>query len=614
MKLSAKLKVSYVGIILVAVSVFLALTIENSQRDLRERISKDFETVARIEAENIDMYVNARLTQVRSMAQDPVFVSADTESMTRYIKRIQKYERFFDSISIVAADGNVVASTDDKILGRPFALDAGLLARAKKSGTGEVLYKYVRSGSEKPALEVLIFAPVTSKNNREVLSVLAIVLDLSNIFKKEDVIGETLAGKAAYLVNNQSTMVVTKDGGAQIFSPLVYIQKDSMLKEVDPSKTNGYVVFKDPERGAVVAGYAYLIENGEAARTWSVIAMAPQKEAFYPAKRLRNKIGVLGLIAVVVAWVIAIFVAKGITMPIRRLVAVTDMIAKGDLSQRAEVKGDDEVAGLAISFNKMTDKLNTTIVERDREIIERRNAEEKLREEMEAKAKFIFLVSNEFQTPLAVIREGIGAILADNTGSLSQRQKDLLGITKRSGENLAHLVKDIVEFHGIQSELVKFGMGYHDINEIVWAVGANMAPLLAEKKNVKFLMNTAPGLPRARFDKERIALVITNLVNMAVSTTDKGSITVSTAMEGDNGIRVSVRDTGSPIDKKYLPTLFDKFELPAKDRDVKAGGTGLGLTICREIVKKHNGKIWAESANGDGVLISFVIPLGERRG
>jgi signal transduction histidine kinase len=612
MKLSAKLRVSYVGIILVAVSVVLVLIIENSQRDLREKISKDFETVASIEAENIDTYINGRLTQIRGMAQDTVFRSEDIEAMTRYVENIKKNEPAYAVISVVAADGKTAVSTDYKTVGNPFSQDAGLLTRARKAETGEVFFKYVHSEDAKKTLAVRIFAPVTNKTNRDVIYVIAVTLDMSGIMKNAET-GESLAGKPAYLLNNQSTMVVTRDGDAQIFSPLVYIQEGSALKEVDPSKMNGHVVYKDPERGPVVAGYAYLTENGEAARTWSVISMAPQKEAFYPAKRLRNKIGVLGLIAVAVAWVVAIFVAKGITMPIIRLVNVTDMIAKGDLSQRAEIEGDDEVAGLARSFNKMTDELNMSIVARDQEIIERRNVEERLREEMEAKAKFISLISSEFQTPLAVIREGTGVILADGAGSLSQRQKDLLGIIKRSGDNLGHLVKDIVEFHSIQAEIVKFGMEDNDINEVVSAVRANMVPLLAEKKDVKFFVNTAAGLPMARFDRDRIALVLANLVNMAVSTTEKGSITVSTEMEGENAIKVSVGDTGSFIDKEYLPTLFDKFEQPAKDRDKKAGGTGLGLTICREIIKKHNGKIWAEPGEGEGILISFVLPLGERR-
>lgn len=612
MKLSAKLRVSYVGIILVAVSVVLALIIENSQRDLREKISKDFETVAGIEAENIDAYVNGRLTQIRGMAQDAVFLSDDIEAMTRYIGNIKKSEPAYAVISVVAADGKTVVSTEAAAGGSVFSADAGLLARARRSETGEVFFKYVHSEGVKKTLAVRIFAPVMGKTGRNARYVIAVTLDMSGILKRDET-GESLAGKPAYLLNNQSTMVITRDGDAQIFSPLVYIQEGSALKEVDPSKTNGHVVYKDPARGPLVAGYAYLNENGEAARTWSVISMAPQKEAFYPAKRLRNRIVVLGIIAVAVAWVVAVFVAKGITMPIIRLVNVTDMIAKGDLSQRAEIEGDDEVAELARSFNKMTDELNMSIVARDQEIIERRNVEERLREEMEAKSKFIAIISSEFQTPLAVIREGTGIILADGSGSLSQRQKDLLSIIKKSGDNLGHLVKDIVEFHSIQAEIVKFGMEDNDINEVVSAVRATMMPLLAENKGVKFFVNTSSGLPMARFDRDRIALVLANLVNMAVSTTEKGSITVSTEMYGDNAIKVSVGDTGSSIDKEYLPNLFDKFEKPAKDRDKKAGGTGLGLTICREIIKKHNGKIWAEPGEVEGILISFVIPLDERR-
>lgn len=610
MKLGEKLRISYVGIIIVAVSIVLVLIIEDAQRDLRDKITKDFETVARIEVENVDAYVNGKLNLVRSLASDPVFLSGGIEEIVRYMKRMQQDNASFAGISIVSPDGKVAASTDTKAEGRPFAVDPGLFKKARNAEMGRIFFRYMAAPGG--GLHILACAPITGRTNRDVIYVLAVSLDIREIFKEGPGIPQ-VAGKPAWLVNNQSTMVITKDGESQIFTPLVYIQDDSRIKGADPAVTNGHVVYMDPVRGLFVAGYAYLSDDGPEKNKWSVIAMAPQKEVFYPAIRLRNRIILLGAIAVAVAWSISFFVARGITRPILKLVKVTDMIAKGNLSQRAEIEHNDEVGDLARSFNKMTDELNMAIVARDQELIERSNAEEKLREEMEAKAKFVSLVSHEFQTPLTMIREGVGILLAEDVENLTARQKDVLRIARKSGESLAHLLDDIVEFHGLEAELIKFHITETDINAVVSDVCNSMAPLLAEKKDIRLIANADRDIPKARFDKDKIALVLTNIVNISIRTTEKGDVKISTCLDGENAIRVSVDDPASAIDRKDLPTLFDKFSLPAKERDKRAGGTGLGLTISREIIKKHNGKIWAEPLEGGGVSIKFVIPVSDRR-
>jgi signal transduction histidine kinase len=341
--------------------------------------------------------------------------------------------------------------------------------------------------------------------------------------------------------------------------------------------------------------------------------MVPQKEVFSPAVRLRNKMIVLGIIAIAVAWIVSVFVARGISRPVIKLADVTDKIAKGDLSQRANIDLSDEVGDLARSFNKMTDELNSAIAARDQEIIERKNAEERLKEEMEAKAKFISMISYEFKPSLTSIREGVKLVLDELSGKLGDRPKSLLELAKKSGENLSHLVQDILDFHKLESDKAEFKMADNDINEIVLEVQKAMAPLLAEKKEVELFADTDGKIPKAKLDRDKIALVLTNIVNIAIRSTQKGSVAIKTAMEGENALRVSVKDSGPGIKEEDLPGLFDKYDQPGKNKDKEAGGTGLGLAISKEIIDRHNGKIWAESEAGKGTTFNFVIPIEERR-
>jgi len=341
--------------------------------------------------------------------------------------------------------------------------------------------------------------------------------------------------------------------------------------------------------------------------------MAPKREVFAPAIRLRNKVIILGIMTVLIAWVLALFVAKGITRPIRKLVKVTDLIAKGELTQRANIKQNDEVGDLARSFNKMTDKLNDVIALRDQEILDRKNVEEQLKEEMEEKTIFIDMISNEFRTPLTASREGIKGVLAETSQKLDERQIGILELAKRSGESLSGLVHDIMEYHQLSEAMEELDLQGNDINEIIKEVHAEMLPLLAEKRDIKFLMNLEDSIPSASFDKDRIKLVVANLINSSIFFAEQGSITVSTGREGENAIKVTVKDTGTFISEEDLPKLFDRYEDAGKLRDKRAGGTGLGLSISKKIIDRHNGKIWVESGKDTGTVFYFILPIEERR-
>ena len=617
MKLGAKLRLSYVGIVLLAVSLVLFLIIDNSQRELKEKIGRDLHVAAELEAENIDAYISDKISKLKYFSRDRVLKTSDDAAISQYISQVIKENPAFSEISLVNLSGKTVASTNSKYVGSPFPLHAKgsteLFNETKSSG--QVVFTFDYKDKDKTAIEAILFTPIKDEPSSKVISILEASVSMDHILKPVDRYNlQTVKGKIVYPVEHASKMIMTQDGRSQVFTPLVYLQADSDLRGLLKKDRKGYVTFKDPERGAVIAGYADLKEHGTIrGRDWAVISMAPQKEVFSPAVRLRNRMIVLGIIAVAIAWIVAMFVARGISRPVVELANVTDKIAKGDLSQRANIDLSDEVGDLAKSFNKMTDELNSAIASRDQEIIERKNAEEKLKEEIEAKAKFISMISYEFKPSLTTIREGLKLVLDEVSGKLGERPKDLLELAKRSGENLSHLVQDILDFHKLESDREEFNMTKSDINEIVQEVQKAVASLLAEKKEVELFVDSDGKIPKARIDREKIELVLTNIVNIAIRSTQKGSVTIKTAMEGKNAVCVSVKDSGPGIKEEDLPSLFDKYDQPGKAKDKEAGGTGLGLTISKEIITRHGGRIWAESEIGKGTTFNFVIPIEERR-
>lgn len=246
-----------------------------------------------------------------------------------------------------------------------------------------------------------------------------------------------------------------------------------------------------------------------------------------------------------------------------------------------------------------------------KDITERKKVEEKTKEAMEIKSQFISMVSHELRTPMTAIKEGIAIVLDGSAGNINDEQKEFLDTAKRNVNRLARLINAVLDFQKLQAGKMPFEMKENDMNDVVNEVSKEMN-LLLEKKELKFNLNLDKNLPKAVFDKDRIMQVLINLMNNALKFTEKGSISIATQKK-DKTIKISVADTGFGIKKEDIEKLFHMFEQLEKSGDRKTGGTGLGLAISKEIIEKHNGKIWAESKPGKGTSFCFTLPVVTRR-
>lgn len=245
------------------------------------------------------------------------------------------------------------------------------------------------------------------------------------------------------------------------------------------------------------------------------------------------------------------------------------------------------------------------------DITERKQAEKAREEAIAARTQFISMASHEVRTPLTAIKEGIRLVLTEATGPLNDDQKELLEIARRNSERLSRLINDLLDFQKLKSGKMEFDLRQNNINEVVLEIAETMMPLVNERglHLVTDLDTTAPIIV---FDKDRIQQVLTNVISNGIKFTKEGSVTIRTSCR-DNTVQVSVQDTGSGISGEDLPRLFHEFEQLAAPGGPKMGGSGLGLAISKQIMKKHNAKIWAESKLGKGTVVHFVLPILERR-
>ncbi len=244
------------------------------------------------------------------------------------------------------------------------------------------------------------------------------------------------------------------------------------------------------------------------------------------------------------------------------------------------------------------------------DITDRKNAEEKLKETMEIKSQFISMVSHELRTPLECIKEGIAIILDGVVGEINDGQRNFLDIAKRNVDRLAVLINDVLDFQKLEAGKLRLNMQENDISEVVEEVHKTMVSS-AKERGVDFSLKLEDNLPKARFDRDEIIQVLTNLVSNAIKfTPEQGNVSVCVQHQGEELV-IRVSDTGIGIPRQALPKIFDRFyrvQQPGK----QIHGTGLGLAIVKKIVMMQAGRIEVESEVDRGTIFTVFLPLDPR--
>lgn len=309
--------------------------------------------------------------------------------------------------------------------------------------------------------------------------------------------------------------------------------------------------------------------------------------------RVNRAIWLAALAAGGAALVVGGILAYGLVRPIRRLMAATAVIARGDLAQRVPVTSQDEIGDLAAAFNAMAADLQKA---------------ERLRQDMIAD------IAHELRNPLAALQGSLEAVV---DGVLPPTQETLVPLLDQT-QLLARLVSDLRTLalaDAGQLPLDRLSMNPADL---VRSVVAQFTPQ-AQAKHLTLRADIPVSLPTLSLDPQRIAQVLGNLLGNAIRHTPAGGVisvqgSVSSerpeiTLNTGHYLRITVTDTGSGIPPEAVPHVFDRFYRVDRGRSRSEGGTGLGLAIAKQLVQAHGGHIWVTSQPGQGTQVSFTLPL-----
>jgi PAS domain S-box-containing protein len=232
---------------------------------------------------------------------------------------------------------------------------------------------------------------------------------------------------------------------------------------------------------------------------------------------------------------------------------------------------------------------------------------ERLRELDRLKDEFISLVSHELRTPLTSIRGYLELLLDGGAGELSDDQSRFLAVVDRNSKRLMHLVGDLLFLAQVEAGKLALEFGEVDLDDIV-AESVEAAKPSADEKGIELRVSLA-STPKMVGDRSRLAQVLDNLVSNALKFTTEGG-TVDVRVSAQNGdALIEVVDTGIGIAPQDQALLFDRFFRSGEATERAIPGTGLGLTIVKAIVERHDGSIEVESSKGTGTTMRIRLPV-----
>ncbi|MBU3811359.1 MAG: cell wall metabolism sensor histidine kinase WalK [Candidatus Niameybacter stercoravium] len=367
------------------------------------------------------------------------------------------------------------------------------------------------------------------------------------------------ADKGHTIMNKQVFDALNKEESAQVFT------------REDQEVMSAVVPIVDKENKDEVLG--------------TVVVTAYINDIYDSLGEMRNQVYLLSLFTSFLIGLLSFFTSSFISRPLKLLMKFVQKITNGQLDQKVDIKGKDEIAELGNAFNHMAEQLQR--VEHSRQ-------------------EFVSNVSHELKTPLSSIKVLTESLLFQENVPVEMYQEFFMDINSEV-DRLNNIISDLLTLVRLDQTEVPMNIKTTNLNDMTQAILKRLIPL-AKKKDIKLIYQSHKEI-FVDIDEVKLTLAISNLIENAIKYTPEGG-EVRVILQSDlQDAWVSVEDTGIGIAKDEQSKIFERFYRTDKTRNRETGGTGLGLSITYRTVIMHNGSIQVESEEGKGSIFTVQIPI-----
>ena len=346
---------------------------------------------------------------------------------------------------------------------------------------------------------------------------------------------------------------------------------------------------------------------------WAVFIERPVEEAYEPIHASLLRTAILLLIGLGVALLATLLVRRRVVRPLETLRKGVELIRKGDLTARLNIKTGDEIEILADEFNEMAAHLSDAYTSLERKVAERTQeltaANDKLAEASKLKSQFLANVNHELRTPLSSIIGYARLLRRETEGQIGRLQQEDLQDLLRNAERLLGLIDSLLDFAKIEAGKIETVVKPVKIDQMIRRAVATVEPML--NNDVHLISDVPANIASLYSDPEKLRQILLNLLGNAVKFTDHGEIRISASQENGN-FKLTIADTGIGIDQADISRIFDEFDRGMLASNGTYPGTGLGLAIVARLVAALGGRVAVESEVGKGSTFTVTLPVQTR--
>ncbi len=269
----------------------------------------------------------------------------------------------------------------------------------------------------------------------------------------------------------------------------------------------------------------------------------------------------------------------------------------------------EQIIKLRAALQDANRYLERRVQERTAELQE---ALRRLAELNQLKANFVSNVSHELRTPLTHLKGYLELLATESLGPLNEEQRQAVVTSQRAAMRLEEMINDLILFSMAARGTLSLELQPVDLRELLRRL---MAPvrLKAERKNIHLVEDIVADLPPVRADADKLTWAINQLLDNAIKFTDAGGqVTLKVTVETSSMVQIQVSDTGIGIPQERMTEIFEPFHQLDGSSTRRYGGTGLGLSLVREIVEAHGSFVEVESAPGRGTTVRFYLVVEQK--